>query len=125
MSYPSKDEILSILSEIEANEKSGEAVYYKGLPVDASPIDKMKYNICQNILKYKHSKKFSNVALGKLLSINPSAVSRIIHCHIDKFKLDILLQYYQVVLISMNDPKLMKSYEKKMESFFKDDFKAS
>ena len=125
MTHPNREEILEILKEIENKENKGEVVANKGLPANASPIDKMKYQLCQNISKYKRLKGFSNIDLSKLLKIDPSMISRITHCHIEKFKVDSLLTYYQVILLSLKEPSFLKHFEEKLSDLIDNDFMAS
>ena len=84
-------------------------------------MDKMKFNICQKIIKFKRIKNYSNKDLSEIIDVGPAVISRVLHCQIEKFKIDSLLGYYLCLVISSNDKKLMKSFNKELTEFLADD----
>jgi hypothetical protein len=116
MSYPNQERIFKVLDKINAGKiKSTELI-----DESASPIDKMKFNICQAILLFKREHDFSNLELADILGVGPAVVSRILHCQITKFKVDSLLSYYFSLVVSSKDKKLIKKFNKELSSFLKD-----
>jgi len=66
----------------------------KGLNWDAGPIEKAKYEICQNILRYKQENDLSEREIGERLGIEKQEkLEYFLYCHIDKFTLDKLVSY--------------------------------
>lgn len=116
MSYPDKERIFKVLDKI----KSGKIKSTEVLDASASPIDKMKFNICQQILKFKREKDYSNLELSEIIGVGPAVVSRILHCQIDRFKVDSLLTYYFSLVVSTNNNKLIKQFNEELSEFLKD-----
>ena len=117
MSYPDKGRILKILDDIERDKIKPTMVIGK----NASPMDKMKFNICQQIIKFKRSNDYSNKELAKIIGVGPSVISRVLHCQITRFKIDSLLFYYFSLVTSSQDKKLMKKFDQELASFLSDD----
>ncbi|CAG8657628.1 24864_t:CDS:1 [Racocetra persica] len=66
----------------------------QGLRWNADPIEKAKYEICQNILHYKQENNLSEKEIGERLGIKkPEKLEYLLFCHIDKFTLDKLVAY--------------------------------
>lgn len=117
MSYPDKERIFKVLDKI----KSGKIKPTEIIHAKASPIDKMKFNICQQILRFKRENAYSNLELSEILGVGPAVVSRILHCQINKFKVDSLLSYYFSLVISSKNPKLIKQFNQELSDFLKDE----
>jgi predicted XRE-type DNA-binding protein len=116
MSYPNQERIFKVLDKI----KAGKVKATELIDESASPIDKMKFNICQGILLFKREHNFSNVELAEILDVGPAVVSRILHCQISKFKVDSLLSYYFSLVVSSKDKKLIKKFNEELSTFLKD-----
>lgn len=69
----------------------------RGLPPDATPLERGKYEVCEQILVYMKKKKLSQRELAKALDTSESRISEIVHYRIDKFTLDRLIGYLQMV----------------------------
>jgi hypothetical protein len=66
----------------------------KGLTPDATPLEKSKYEICQNILCYKRESGLSEKEIGKKLGIRKQEkLECLLFCHIRNFSLDELVEY--------------------------------
>ena len=116
MSYPDKDRIFKVLDKTKSSKLKSTEV----LDASASPIDKMKFNICQRILKFKRENEYSNLELAEIIGVGPAVVSRILHCQISRFKVDSLLTYYFSLVVSSNNSKLIKQFNKELSEFLKD-----
>jgi hypothetical protein len=74
------------------------------LTLNASPLERSKYNLCKQILIYLHriyswkdyhlSEKYCTDRLG----ISPTQVEYVLFCHIEKFTLDELVGYAEKLL---------------------------
>jgi hypothetical protein len=117
MSYPDKKRILKVLANIEKGKVKPTSIINK----DSSPMDKMKFNICQKIIKFKRMNNYTNKELSEIVNVGPAVISRVLHCQIDKFKIDSLLGYYFCLVMSSNDKKLMKKFNKELAEFLVDD----
>lgn len=116
MSYPDKERIFKVLDKI----KKGKIKSTEVLSSSASPIEKMKFNLCQQILKFKRVNHYSNIELSEIMGVGPAVVSRILHCQISKFKVDSLLSYYFSLVLSSNNNKLIKQFNEELSDFLKD-----
>ncbi len=87
MGYPSKKN----LEEMEKKLKNVEGA--KSLPKDATPVDRLKYDLCKEIVSYLVMNKMAQIDLAKELGIDQSAVSRMVNYNIDRFTADILGSY--------------------------------
>jgi|SRR6185312_5136767 len=71
----------------------------RGLMPDATPTDKAKYEIQQNILRYKRENNISNQDLKKTLEIKEKRkLECLLFAHIDTFSLDELGEYASKLL---------------------------
>jgi len=67
------------------------------LPKTASPLEKMKYLICQKIVAYKNDRKITQRQLAKKLGENESLVSKMVHYNIEEFTVDRLMKFLHVL----------------------------
>src|ERR1043165_5927929 len=76
--------------------------YYSGgslvLDENATALDKAKYEVCQIILAYKQKKKLSIEEVAQLISLSRLKTEDILHCRINKFSLDKLVEYAERLL---------------------------
>ncbi len=117
MSYPDKERIFKVLDKIKSKKIRSTEI----ADASASPIDKMKFNICQQILKFKREKNYSNLDLSNIIGVGPAVVSRILNCQISKFKVDSLLGYYFSLVVSSKNPKLLRQFNRELSDFLKDE----
>lgn len=60
----------------------------------ATPLEKSKYEICQNIARYKRENNLSEKDIGKKLGIKPvKRLECLFFSHINEFTLDELVEY--------------------------------
>ena len=63
------------------------------LTENATTLEKTKYDICQNILRYQREKNLSDEKLAQIINLTKSETEDILHCRIDYFTLDRLVVY--------------------------------
>ncbi|CAI2184644.1 4130_t:CDS:2, partial [Funneliformis geosporum] len=63
------------------------------LPADATPLEKTKYNICQNILRYQRENHLSDKEIAKRINLTQAETEDILFCRIPYFTLDRLMTY--------------------------------
>ena len=56
-------------------------------------IERAKYNICQNILRYKRENKLTREKLAQKIQLTKAETEEILFCHINSFTLDRLTEY--------------------------------
>ncbi len=82
------------VSELERMQQPGYQRINQGLIPNATPLEKSKYEICQNILRYKRENKLSEQELGEKLGIKQvDKLEYLLFRHIDYFTLDELVEY--------------------------------
>jgi transcriptional regulator with XRE-family HTH domain len=67
------------------------------LPEDASPADKLKYNLCRMMVEYRLKEKISQKELAKQLGTDEPEVSRILRYRIERYTVDRLIHYAEKV----------------------------
>lgn len=68
-----------------------------GLNPNATPLEHAKYDVCEQILIYMKKKKLTQRDLAMLLATSETRISEIVHYRIDKFTLDRLVAFLQLV----------------------------
>jgi predicted XRE-type DNA-binding protein len=116
MKYPDKERVLKVLDMIQKKKLKS----LKVPPIDAPALDKMKFNICQKILKFKMDNNYSSKDLALILDVSPAMISRIAQAEIEKFKIDSLLSYYETLLVTKNNKKVLNQFNKTISKFLKD-----
>lgn len=61
----------------------------------ASPLEKFRWELCQKFLQYMRDNDLSQDQLAKILGVDKSKVSKILHHRIDEFSTDRLVTLYQ------------------------------
>jgi len=94
--FPSKKELDEIRKKLDKGMAS------KLLSANASPVDRVKYDICEKFVIYKNAKKLTQRELAELLGIDEALMSKIIHYHIDEFTTDRLLKYLSKIFTEVD-----------------------
>jgi len=63
------------------------------LPSDANELDKAKYKLCKDILRYKHQNKLNTENIAQQLELSIPKTEHILYSHINKLHLDELINY--------------------------------
>ena len=85
MAFPNKKELEKIRKESEKWE--GSLIPSQ----DATPTEKFRYQICQELLKYKMNNDLKNIEMAEALSVPEADLSRIFRFRIDGISTDRLL----------------------------------
>ncbi len=89
--FPSEQELKLIRKKMACVKGS------EGLSPDASPLDRAKYDVCEQILVFMKKKKMTQRELAEVLGTSETRVSEIIHYRIQKFTLDRLITFLQMI----------------------------
>ncbi len=65
----------------------------RGLPLNATLLDRFKWDLCGELVRYCVEHDLSQRALAKKLHVSESRISEVVHYHIDKFTADRLTNY--------------------------------
>jgi len=91
MRYPSKKK----LEEMDRKLKDVEGTLMVG--PSSSPVEKFRWDLCQNLVKYMTEKDLSQVEFAKLLGIDQSRVSEIVNHRVDRVSTDKLISYNETI----------------------------
>jgi len=64
-----------------------------GLPLDPTPLQVAKYEICQKILSYINKNNLSEKKIAKQIGLTSAETENILFCRIEKLTLDHLIDY--------------------------------
>lgn len=87
MRYPSK----SKLKEMEKKLKKVQGA--RGLPKNATAVEKLKYDLCREIVGYLIKNRINQKDLAHELGVDPSVMSKIVNYNIETFTVDKLGGY--------------------------------
>lgn len=87
--FPSPEELKRVRKEIANSDHR----VNKGLSLNATPMEKAKYELCQEIARYQRENKLSEERLSQKLGITQRIVEYILFAHINKLTLDKLISY--------------------------------
>lgn len=91
MTFPNRKKLTKIHKKLE--QEPG----FLMLSPNASELDKMRFSISQELLKYAQKKNLKAVEMASFLGITKADMSRIYNHRIDKFSTDKLLQLYEKI----------------------------
>ena len=80
------------LQEIESPEYDGADASW-GLPENPTPLEKAKYELCEQILAYQQDNNLSDKEIAKKIHLTTGETRDILYCHIDCFTVDRLIIY--------------------------------
>jgi hypothetical protein len=95
--FPPENEIKKVLQR--GNKNNFRRVNI-GLTPNATPIERIKYDLCKTILCYKHDKNLSTEGLAQQLGLSLIKTEYILYGHIDKFTFEELLGYVNNLSLS-------------------------
>ena len=78
---------------------SDECLGSKALGKDATVLEKIKYELCQSIIRHKRKEQLDLKKMAKLLKLDELTVNKLLHYHIEKFALDSLISYVEKLKI--------------------------
>ena len=97
----------------EARKALAKAPGARMLPRNASPVERLKFSLCEKFVIYLLDHKLSQRELAEKLGIDESLVSKIIHYNFDDFTIDRLVKYLSI-LYPRADLKILIKNKKKV-----------
>ncbi|CAG8465671.1 11095_t:CDS:1 [Paraglomus occultum] len=88
---PKEQEFEKYLQKIEDPNYQGEVNY--ALPENPTPLQVAKFNICQNILRYKRENNLTREQTAERIGLSKAETEDILFSHIEQFTLDRLVDY--------------------------------
>ena len=83
-----------ILKELDERDRRGELVGVSSLPHDVSLVDKIKWDLCREIIIFKSMMGHTSKEMGELMAVDKARTSEILHYKVSKFTLDRLLSCF-------------------------------
>jgi len=105
--FPSQEEVKSLRQEMS---RSNHRVNL-GLSLSATPTEKAKYELCQDIARYQRENNLSEKKLAQKLGIEERKTEYILFGHINKLTLDKLIDYANSLHIT-TEIKIPLPYER-------------
>lgn len=91
MGFPNRKEINKALKKIEKSEGS------LALSPDATPLEKLRFDICQKFIKFERDNQLNQSELAQILGVDKAKISKILHHRVDEFSTDRLIKLYQKI----------------------------
>jgi len=88
MAFPNEKELKKVRRKLDR------AQGFLMLDPDADELARLRFEICQELLKYAQEREISAVQMAKLLGITKADMSRIFNHRIDRFSTDKLIRLY-------------------------------
>jgi predicted XRE-type DNA-binding protein len=89
MSFPSKKQLEKVRARLENAEGT------LMLAPDATPLEKLRWDICQKFIQYKAEHHMTQEELAECLGVDKAKISKILHHRIEEFSTDRLMKLYQ------------------------------
>ncbi|WNE41379.1 MAG: hypothetical protein AM1032_000119 [Mycoplasmataceae bacterium] len=83
-----------ISSELEDPKNAGIGSW--SLPVNPTPVEKIKYEICQKLIRYQRENSLSDELLSRKLHLTIEETRDILFCRLSKFNLDNFLNHTKI-----------------------------
>lgn len=91
MGFPTNKELKKVRKELSAVEGS------RHVGDEETPVDKIKYAICQKFVSYHLKTGITQKELSILLGIDEGLVSKLLRNRIESFTLDRMLRFLQII----------------------------
>ncbi|HRO68356.1 MAG TPA: XRE family transcriptional regulator [Pseudobdellovibrionaceae bacterium] len=85
MALPSRKEIDSVLEKAEGT---------LSLAANPTPLQKLRWDICQKFIKFKRQNELSQKELARMVGVDDAKISKILHHRISEFSTDRLISLY-------------------------------
>lgn len=92
-SFPSQKRLDDVRKHLSKKSVLGSSL----LPSNASIVDIVKYKACEMIIRYRQSSDLKQKELAIILKIDESRMSEILHYKIEKFTLERLIGYTNIL----------------------------
>ncbi|CAG8628118.1 17514_t:CDS:2 [Racocetra fulgida] len=80
-----------LFRQVESDNVLGSVILSK----EATTLEKIKYELCQNIVRYKRIKKMTLDKVANILRLDELTTNKLLHYHIEAFALDSLISYVE------------------------------
>ena len=91
MGSPKSDQIKKVSKRLEKSEGT------LMISSDASPLEKLRWDLCQRFVQYKKDHAVSQDEMAEILGVDKAKVSKILRHRIEEFSTDRLISLYQIL----------------------------
>lgn len=95
--WPTESVMAEIRDRLSADTVEGSRV----IGPDSPLVDRIKQNLCSKIVEYKIRNKLTQKQLAKLLDVDEPEMSRILHYKIQRYTIDRLVGYVELLYPNM------------------------
>lgn len=100
--WPKKEDVAAVLKRLDENPD----LYSRVVSDDASHVDRIKRDICAELIIYKREHNLNQRELAQKLEISESLVSKMLRYHFNEFTIDRLLGYLESLNIKFEFKKV-------------------
>jgi predicted XRE-type DNA-binding protein len=93
--WPKKTDIEEVLKKLD----SDDGLYSRAIPSDAPLTDRIKRDMCAELIIYKREHDLNQRELAQKLEISEALVSKILRYRFDEFTIDRLVRYLEKLSI--------------------------
>ena len=91
MAFPKSDQLKKMRQKLENAEGT------LMISPDASPLEKLRWDLCQKFVLYKKKHRITQDEMAEILGVDKAKVSKILRYRIDEFSTDRLITLYQLL----------------------------
>ena len=91
--WPKQEKIKKVLKRLDENPE----LYSHAISDDASHVDRIKRDICAELIVFKREHGLNQRELAQKLEISEALVSKILRYRLDEFTLDRLIRYLEAL----------------------------
>jgi predicted XRE-type DNA-binding protein len=93
INWPSEKELARVRKKLLRPDAIGSSM----LSPNASLSDRVKFTLCEQIVKFKLATGISQKELAKVIKINETEMSRVLHYKIDRYTIERLMGYVEII----------------------------
>ncbi len=91
--WPKRGDIEKVINRLDEDPE----LYSRAIPADAPQTDRIKRDICAELIVYKREHDLNQRELAQKLKIKEALVSKILRYRFDEFTLDRLIRYLEAL----------------------------
>lgn len=93
INWPPEKELAKIRKKLSSPKTIGSSMLAQNAPLS----DQVKFALCEQIVKFKLATDISQKELAKVIKINETEMSRVLHYKIDRYTIERLMGYVETI----------------------------
>ena len=104
--WPKQEDIKAVLKRLDENPD----LYFRVISDDASFVDRIKRDICAELIIYKREHHLNQRELSQKLEISEALVSKLLRYRFDEFTIDRLVRYLESLDIKFEFKRVAQTF---------------